>query len=220
MSPKSPYCNFQTFIFLWWKGKAGGREKEREKAEVEEVNWYSEVVCMCELGHGKMKLGIHYNGVSNIMIQAHARRVITAMGKVPGRRGWKGNVSAERARGWKVNHCRRAGMVGIKLISVFWEIHPVGAKRFHSAPSHTSFPPSESRAADRWDDPALPGETEIWFEERKSDFNSKCSIKWPVDTRDFLFSASKGKEIWKQRKLSQLKVHTGGFERFSPLNIN
>lgn len=38
---------------------------------------------MCELRHGGMRPGIHYNGVSNIMIQAHARRVVTAMGKSP-----------------------------------------------------------------------------------------------------------------------------------------
>lgn len=28
---------------------------------------------MCTLGHGGMRPGIHYNNVSNIMIQAHAR---------------------------------------------------------------------------------------------------------------------------------------------------
>lgn len=39
---------------------------------------------MCKLGHGGMRPGIHYNAVSNIMIQAHARRAVTAAGgKVP-----------------------------------------------------------------------------------------------------------------------------------------
>lgn len=42
---------------------------------------------MCELGHGGMRLGIHYYGVSNIMIQAHACWVITAVEKSPGDRG-------------------------------------------------------------------------------------------------------------------------------------
>lgn len=37
-----------------------------------------------ERGHGGMRPGIHYNAVSNIMIQAHARRVVTAVGKSPG----------------------------------------------------------------------------------------------------------------------------------------
>lgn len=55
---------------------------------------------MCEPGHGGMRPGIHYNAVSNIMIQAHARWVVTAVGKKSRRRrGWKGNVSAEPTRG-------------------------------------------------------------------------------------------------------------------------
>lgn len=35
-------------------------------------------------GHGGMRLGIHYNAVSNIMIQAHARWAVTAARKIPG----------------------------------------------------------------------------------------------------------------------------------------
>lgn len=38
---------------------------------------------MCELGHRGMRPGIHYNAVSNIMIQAHARWAVTAAGKSP-----------------------------------------------------------------------------------------------------------------------------------------
>lgn len=84
------------FIFLWWKEKAWGRQR----AEAEKVNWYSEVVCMCKLGHGGMRPGIHYNAASNIMIQAHACWAVTAVcrgggGPMDGR-GWKGNVWTER----------------------------------------------------------------------------------------------------------------------------
>lgn len=42
---------------------------------------------MCELGHRGMRPGIRYNGVSNIMIQAHAAWVVTAVEKSPGDRG-------------------------------------------------------------------------------------------------------------------------------------
>lgn len=39
---------------------------------------------MCELGHGGMRPGIHYNAVSNIMIQAHAHWAVTDVRKSPG----------------------------------------------------------------------------------------------------------------------------------------
>lgn len=38
---------------------------------------------MCKLGYSGLRPGIHYNGVSNIMIQAHALWVVTAMGESP-----------------------------------------------------------------------------------------------------------------------------------------
>lgn len=60
-----------------------------------------------------MRPGIHYNAVSNIMIQAHARWAVTEEGgKSWGRRGWKGNISAERVWGMKGEGTQAGGLRG------------------------------------------------------------------------------------------------------------
>lgn len=48
---------------------------------------------MCTRVHGGMRAGIHYNAVSNIMIQAHARWVVTAVGRSR-RDGGNGKVTS------------------------------------------------------------------------------------------------------------------------------
>ena len=54
---------------------------------------------MCEQGHGGMRPGIHYNAVSNIMIQAHARWVVAAVGRSPGDGGDGKVTSLQNERG-------------------------------------------------------------------------------------------------------------------------
>lgn len=70
---------------------------------------------MCKGGYSVMRLGIHYKNIPNIVIQAHAYWIITTMGKR-----------------LKVNQCKLVGGVGIKLISMLWEINSVRAECFHS----------------------------------------------------------------------------------------
>lgn len=54
---------------------------------------------MCKLGHRGMRPGIHYSTVSNIMIQAHARWAVTAVGKSPGDGGDGKVTSLQNERG-------------------------------------------------------------------------------------------------------------------------
>lgn len=57
------------------------------------------MVLLCELGYGRMRPGIYYNSVSDIMIQAHVHWVVTATGKSPWDRGHEKVMSLENECG-------------------------------------------------------------------------------------------------------------------------
>lgn len=115
---------------------------------------------MCEPGHGGMRPGIHYNAVSNIMIQAHARRAVTAAGRSPADGGDGKVTSLQNERGMKGERTQASGRRGdqthqrvlgdtsslSRVLSYFFSSFPFG---------------KQSGAADRWNDPTLLGETEI-----------------------------------------------------------
>lgn len=54
---------------------------------------------MREPGHGGMRRRIHYNAISNIMIQAHARWAVTVVEKSPGD-GGDGKVTSLQNDCW------------------------------------------------------------------------------------------------------------------------
>ena len=114
---------------------------------------------MCEPGHGGMRPGIHYNAVSNIMIQAHARRAVTAAGRSPADGGDGKVTSLQNERGMKGEGTQASGRRGDQTHQ-----RVLGdTSSLSRALSYFFFLPvgKQSGAADRWNDPTLQGEAGI-----------------------------------------------------------
>lgn len=95
-----------------------------------------------------------------------------------------------------MNECRQAGGVGIKLISLFWEIHPALAKCFHSALSRSSPPPSEHGAQLQTDGTIKHCRARLKFDLEKGNLILTVNAKLNgLLTRDILsFQCQNGKE--------------------------
>lgn len=69
--------------------KPGGTEGAKQRTGIDIQRWL-----VCERGHGGTRPRIHYQAVSNIIIQAHVRWAVRAVGRSL---RMDRNVSAERA---------------------------------------------------------------------------------------------------------------------------
>lgn len=196
MSPQSPYCNFQTFIFLWWKEKAWGRQRERRQTRwIDIQRWF---VCA---SRGTEEWGREFiiTPFQILWFKLTLAGSLQLWGKSPGEGGDGKVTSLQNQQGderWTKR--RQAGHVGIKLINVFSEIHPVRAKCFHSPPY--------SRAQLYTDGIIqLPGQTD--------NFNSKWWIKsW--HEKFLLFSVKRGKKDESRGNYLNLNDHTGVYFLF------